>query len=128
MATGGGSGDLHGLTLTGLAAALAAGEVSAVEATEHARRRIEALDGPGGLNAFVAVTAAAALAEAGAADARRAAGEGRGPLDGVPIALKDLFDTAGVRTTAASRLWRDRVPTVDAAVVRRLRAAGAVLL
>ena len=120
--------DLRDLTLTHLAAALAAGEVSSLETTEHALRRIEALDGPGRLNAFITVTADAALAEARASDARRAAGEARGPLDGVPIALKDLFDTAGVRTTAGSRVWADRVPDADATVVRRLRAAGAVLL
>jgi aspartyl-tRNA(Asn)/glutamyl-tRNA(Gln) amidotransferase subunit A len=55
-------------------------------------------------------------------------GKWRGPLHGVPIALKDLFDTAGVRTTAGSALFRDRIPTEDAEVVRRLKAAGAVLL
>jgi len=55
-------------------------------------------------------------------------GQWRGPLHGVPIALKDLFDTAGVRTTAASGVFKDRIPTEDAEVVRRLKAAGAVLL
>jgi len=61
-----------------------------------------------------------------AAEIRR--GEWRGPLHGVPVALKDLIDTAGVRTTAASSLYKDRVPHQDAEVVRRLRQAGAVIL
>jgi len=120
--------EIDDLTLAELAAALAARRVSAVEAAEHALGRIDALDGPGGLNAFLTVTAEAALAAAAASDARRARGEARGPLDGVPIAVKDLFDTAGVRTTAGSRILADRVPTEDATVVRRLAAAGAVLL
>src|SRR6202140_5917570 len=55
-------------------------------------------------------------------------GKWRGPLHGVPIALKDLFDTAGVRMTAGSGVFKDRIPTEDAEVVRRLKAAGAVLL
>src|SRR5207342_1029210 len=62
------------------------------------------------------------------AEAEIHGGHWRGPLHGVPIALKDLFDTAGVRTTAASELFKDRVPTQDAEIVRRLKGAGAVLL
>jgi aspartyl-tRNA(Asn)/glutamyl-tRNA(Gln) amidotransferase subunit A len=69
-----------------------------------------------------------ALAEARVAEAELLRGEWRGPLHGVPIALKDLIDTAGVRTTAGSALYKDRVPKEDAEVVRRLRQAGAVII
>ena len=69
-----------------------------------------------------------ALAEARAAEAEILRGEWRGPLHGVPVALKDLIDTAGVRTTSASALHKDRVPERDAEVVRRLRQAGAVIV
>ena len=72
--------------------------------------------------------AESALAEARRAEAEILRGEWRGPLHGVPVALKDLIDTAGVRTTAASALYKDRVPDQDAEVVRRLRQAGAVIL
>lgn len=74
------------------------------------------------------MTAESALAEARAAEAEIARGKWRGPLHGIPIALKDLIDTAGVRTTAASALYKDRVPTEDADVVRRLKLAGAVIV
>jgi aspartyl-tRNA(Asn)/glutamyl-tRNA(Gln) amidotransferase subunit A len=80
------------------------------------------------LNAFIPVTAEAALAEARAAEIEISRGEWRGPLHGIPIAIKDLIDTAGTRTTAASGLYQNRVPTEDAEVVRRLRLAGAVIL
>ncbi len=69
-----------------------------------------------------------ALAQARAAESEIARGEWRGPLHGVPIALKDLIDTAGIRTTAASALFADRIPAEDAEVVRRLKQAGAVIL
>ena len=72
--------------------------------------------------------AESAVAEARAAEGEISRGQWRGPLHGIPIALKDLIDTDGVRTTAASALHRDRVPTEDAAVVRRLRSAGAVII
>ena len=80
------------------------------------------------LNAFITVMGESALAEARNAAAEIRRGEWRGPLHGVPVALKDLIDTAGVRTTAASSLYKDRVPHQDAEVVRRLRQAGAVIL
>src|SRR5204862_5397263 len=69
-----------------------------------------------------------ALAQARAAEGEIQRGNWKGPLHGVPIALKDLIDTAGVRTTAASGVFKDRIPAQDAEVVRRLKAAGAVLL
>ena len=120
--------ELHDLTLAELCQALTRRRVSAVEATAHALDRIAKLDGRDGLNAYLTVLADAALDQANAADRRRAAGDARGAIDGVPIALKDLFDTAGVRTTGGSRLLADRIPVTDATVVRMLRDAGAVIL
>src|SRR2546430_1950148 len=76
----------------------------------------------------VPVTAESALDAARNAEAQIAGSGWKGPLHGIPIAVKDLLDTAGVRTTGASALFKDRVPAQDAEVVRRLRAAGAVLL
>lgn len=101
-------------------------KVSPVELTQACLARIERLNPR--LNAFITVTAESGLAEAHAAEADIQHGRWRGPLHGIPIALKDLFDTAGVRTTAASGLFKDRVPAEDAEVVRRLKASGAVLL
>jgi aspartyl-tRNA(Asn)/glutamyl-tRNA(Gln) amidotransferase subunit A len=101
-------------------------ELSPVELTKDCLARIEKLNPQ--LNAFITVTADSALTEASAAEAEISGGHWRGPLHGIPIALKDLIDTAGVRTTAGSALFKDRIPTDDAEVVRRLRNAGAVLL
>ena len=80
------------------------------------------------MNAFLTVTAEQALAEARLAERELLRGRRRGPLHGIPIALKDNIWTRGVRTTAGSAILRDFVPTEDATVVRRLRRAGAVLL
>ena len=80
------------------------------------------------LNAFITVTAESALAEARQAEKEIQSGNWRGPLHGIPVGLKDLIDTAGVRTTAASAIFRDRVPVEDADVVKKLKAAGAVLI
>lgn len=80
------------------------------------------------LGAFITLTADSALDEAKRADADLANGHDRGPLHGIPIALKDLYDTAGVRTTGGSRIYGDRVPEKDSAVVETLRSAGAVFL
>jgi aspartyl-tRNA(Asn)/glutamyl-tRNA(Gln) amidotransferase subunit A len=101
-------------------------KVSPLELTQACLRRIEQLNPT--LNAFITVTADSAMAEAQQAQEEIQRGHWRGPLHGVPIALKDLVDTAGVRTTAASGLFKDRVPAQDADIVRRLKAAGAVLL
>lgn len=100
--------------------------ISPVELTKACLARIERLSPV--LNAFITVTAESALASAREAEAEIQRGRWRGPLHGIPIALKDLFDTAGVRTTAASAVYKDRVPTEDAEVVRKLTAAGAVLV
>ena len=94
--------------------------------TQSCLNRIERLNPR--LNAFITVTAESALAQARQAETEIQGGRWRGPLHGVPIALKDLFDTAGVRTTAASELFKDRVPTQDGEIVRRLKEAGAILL
>src|SRR5215471_18566303 len=101
-------------------------KVSPVELTQACLERIERLNSK--LNAFITVTAESALAQAREAEADIQHHHWRGPLHGIPIALKDLFDTAGVRTTAASGLFKDRIPTDDAEIVRRLKASGAVLL
>jgi aspartyl-tRNA(Asn)/glutamyl-tRNA(Gln) amidotransferase subunit A len=100
--------------------------ISPVELTNACLARIERLNPA--LNAFITVTAESALATAREAEAEVQRGRWRGPLHGIPIALKDLFDTAGVRTTAGSGVYKDRVPTEDAEVVLKLKAAGAVLL
>jgi aspartyl-tRNA(Asn)/glutamyl-tRNA(Gln) amidotransferase subunit A len=109
-----------------IAAKLRAGSISPVELASDCLERIEKLNPT--LNSFITVTADSALAQAREAAAEIQRGKWRGPLHGVPLALKDLIDTAGVRTTAASALFKDRIPTEDAEVVRRLKAAGAVLL
>ena len=101
-------------------------EVSPVEVTRECFLRTEELNPR--LNAFITVMAELALAEARDAEEEISQGKWRGPLHGIPIALKDLIDTAGVRTTSASALHQDRVPREDAEVVRKLRAAGAVIV
>ena len=114
------------MSVADLARVIATKEVSPVEVVRAHLDRIAALDG--GLHAFITVTAEAALDAARVAEDELAAGCARGPLHGVPFALKDLFDTAGVRTTGGSKILADRVPTVDSTVARRLRAGGAILL
>ena len=109
-----------------LARKLAGREVASEEVTRLALSRIEATDGK--LGAFLRVTPERALSEARASDRRRARGEARHPLDGVPVALKDIFLTEGVETTAGSRILEGFVPPCDATAVERLRAAGAVVL
>jgi len=101
-------------------------KTSPVELTKACLERIEQLNPV--LNCFISVTADSALEQARTAEAEIQRGKWRGPLHGIPIALKDLFDTAGVKTTAGSAVFKDRVPYEDAEVVRRLKAAGAVLL
>lgn len=101
-------------------------EVSPVDLTRACLERIERLNPK--LNAFITVTGEAALQEARTAEAEIARGEWKGPLHGIPLAVKDLVETAGVKTTAASAVLKDNVPTADAEVIRRLRSAGAILL
>ena len=116
---------MHDKTIAELSAALAAGEFSALELTQALLDRIGAQNPA--LNAFITVTAEQALAQAREADAKRAAGEA-GPLTGIPIAHKDLFCTAGVRTTCGSKMLDNFISPYDATVVEKLAAAGTVML
>jgi aspartyl-tRNA(Asn)/glutamyl-tRNA(Gln) amidotransferase subunit A len=114
------------LTLEDAAALLREGRVSSVDLTEACLARIEAVEPR--LNAFVTVTADLARAQAREATAEIKAGRYRSPLHGIPVAVKDLFATQGIRTTAGSRILADWIPDEDSTVVRKLREAGAVLL
>ena len=117
--------ELHSKTLTEIKAGLERGEFSSVEVTKALLNRIETLDAD--LNAFLTVTVERALAAAAAADKARAEGQG-GPLNGLPIAHKDIFCTRDVRTTCGSRMLENFVSPYDATVVDRLAGAGAVML
>jgi aspartyl-tRNA(Asn)/glutamyl-tRNA(Gln) amidotransferase subunit A len=110
------------VTLARLAGRLRAGDLSPREAVASSLQRIERLEPA--LNAFVSVRGEEALAEAAALERSTE----RGPLHGVPVAVKDVIDVAGARTTAASRILADNVATADATVVARLRRAGAVVV
>ena len=101
-------------------------QISALELTTTCLNRIEQLNPI--LNAFITVMHDSALDQARRADEEIHAGNWRGPLHGIPIGLKDLIDTAGVKTTCGSALFAERVPNEDAEVVRRLKQAGAVLI
>jgi amidase len=118
--------DLHYLELTELARRIHAREISPVEATTAQLARIENLDGQ--LKSYAYVMAEAALVQARAAEPEIMRGEIRGPLHGVPIAVKDLCWTRGVPTAAGMTIYRDFRPTEDATVVRKLCAAGAIIL
>ena len=113
-------------SLTDLALAFRETRLSPVEVAEALLGRIEAEDGD--LNAFITVTRERGLSEARRAEEEILAGRDRGPLHGVPVGLKDLIYTAGVRTTMGSALFEDFVPDEDATVVTKLEAAGAVML
>ena len=117
---------LHELSLADVAALIRSQQVSPVEVTDAALARIEQLNPR--LNALWTVTADLAREQARAAETEIIKGEYRGPLHGVPIALKDLIYTRGIRTTAGSKIMQDFVPDFDATVVEKLRAAGAVLV
>lgn len=118
--------NVTGLTLSEASELVRTRKISPVELTQECLSRIERLDPK--LNAFITVTADAALAQAHEAESEIQHGNWKGPLHGIPIGLKDIVDTAAARTTAASAVFRDRIPAQDAEVVRRLKAAGAVLL
>ena len=118
--------ELYDLTASDACELLTRGEISARELTIALLERIEAVEPK--VRAFLTVTADAALAQADAVDAARAAGETLGPLAGVPIALKDNLCTRGVKTTAGSKILHNFIPPYDATVVARLKAAGAVLI
>ncbi|MET9426908.1 MULTISPECIES: amidase [unclassified Streptomyces] len=115
---------LHELSVAEAGALLRAGELTSVELTRAALDRIARLDPA--LHAFIRVTEETALERAAAADRELRAGLDRGPLHGVPYALKDIFDAEGVPTTSASRLRDGHVADADSTVERRLRDGGAV--
>lgn len=115
------------MTASEIASAVAGGKMSALDATEAALARIKQHDGV--LNSFTDVTADRARARARAVDADIAAGKTVGPLAGVPFAVKNLFDVAGLSTRAGSKINRDLAPSKrDATLIERLEAAGAVLV
>ncbi len=105
---------------------IAAGTLSPVDLVEACLGRIAAVDGA--IHSFIHVAAEQARAAAREAEAEIKAGRRRGPLHGIPYAVKDNYDAAGLPATAGSRIRLDHVPTQDAALVARLRAAGAILL
>ncbi len=118
--------DIVALGVAGLAHALESGKATSTTATETYLKRIE--DQNSDLNAFIKVTTKSALREAEAADQRRADGNVLSALDGIPIALKDNIDVAGIPTTGGVEAYRRATPEHDADVVRRLREAGAIFL
>lgn len=118
--------DLHYLELLEIGRLIQARELSSVEVTKAQFARIEKVDG--GLRSYVRVMTDSALTEAARADAEIAKGQLRGPLQGVPVGVKDLCWTEGVPTAAGMTLYQDFVPTTDGTVVRKLREAGAVIL
>ncbi len=120
------SDGLADLTLADASARLAAGRATSVDLVTACLARVDVYNPK--VNAFITVLREQAIAQAKTLDAERRAGRIRGPLHGIPIALKDNIDTAGIRTTAASAVFDDRVPTEDAEVARRLTAAGAILI
>lgn len=117
---------LAALTLADASARLRAGTVTSTELVAACLARIDVYNPK--LNAFITVTHEHAIAQARQRDAELKAGQARGPLHGIPLGIKDNVDTAGIRTTAASAVFDDRVPTEDAEVMRRLTAAGAIVI
>jgi aspartyl-tRNA(Asn)/glutamyl-tRNA(Gln) amidotransferase subunit A len=120
------SSSLCSLTITEAAARIRRREVSSVELTEACLKQI-ALYNPK-IDAFITVLIEQALAQARQLDAEASTGKLRGPLHGIPLALKDNIDTAGVRTTGGSAVFIDRIPNNDATVAAKLRTAGAVFI
>ena len=118
--------DLAAMSLAEASAKIRAKTVTPSQLTEACLARIQTYNPK--INAFITVMKEQARAQARALDAEQQAGKFRSPLHGIPIALKDNIDTAGVRTTAASAVFDDRVPTEDAEVTKKLKAAGAVLI
>jgi aspartyl-tRNA(Asn)/glutamyl-tRNA(Gln) amidotransferase subunit A len=125
-ARGQSSDNLSELSLAEASARLRAGSVTPTQLVEASLARIQIYNPK--VNAFITVLRDAALKQAKEAEAELRAGRSRGPLHGIPIALKDNIDTAGIRTTAASAVFDDRIPKEDAEVVLRLKAAGAIFI
>ncbi len=114
------------LTIAEASSRIASGELSPLALTEALFRRIDETDAR--LNSYVRLMRDSAMAEAAASEERARAGRRRGPLDGIGVAVKDLYDTAGVVTTGGIDAYRERVPDEDATCVRLLHEAGAVVL
>lgn len=125
-ATSAAQSELAGLSLRKVSELVRKRSVSPVDLTTECLKRIERLNPA--LNAFITVTGDQAMAQARQAEAEIHGEKWRGPLHGIPVAFKDNMDTAGIRTTAASGVFAGRIPTEDAEVVRRLKAAGCVIL
>lgn len=117
---------VHFETISEIGKMLRSGEITAVALTELMLERIEAHNDK--INAYITVTAELAREQAQQADHELEGGHDRGPLHGIPVAVKDLFATAGIRTTCGSKLFENWVPDYDATVVKHLYKAGAVLL
>ena len=117
---------LAGLTLAEASSRIRSRQVTPTQLVQACLERITTYNPK--LNAFITVMREQALSAARELDQEQKAGKWRGPLHGIPIALKDNMDTAGVRTTAASAVFEDRVPTADAEVARRLKQAGAIVM
>ena len=118
--------ELPFLTASQLSKLIETKEVSPVEATEAYLDRIQQVDPK--LNSYITVTGEQALEAARQAEQEIAAGRHRGPLHGVPLAVKDQFNTAGIRTTGGSSILKDNIPDEDATVISNLKKAGAVML
>ena len=118
--------NLYHLTIREAAGLLKSGQLSPVELTQAFLDRIEATDDR--LHSYIVVLKEQALDDARLAEAEIRRGDYKGPLHGIPFALKDLYDTAGVATTAGSKVYIDRVPAEDATTTARLKAAGGILL
>jgi aspartyl-tRNA(Asn)/glutamyl-tRNA(Gln) amidotransferase subunit A len=118
--------DICELNLTDLSRLIAARELSSAEAVNAALTRLEQLEGK--LNAFITVLSEQARTQAKKADEEIAGGNNRGPLHGIPVTIKDMFEMAGVLTTGGSKILKDWVPETDSALVERLRGAGAIII
>jgi len=118
--------ELCRLSVAAVSRALHAREFSSLELTDAYLNRIEQLDPR--INAYITVTAERARTDARRATEELAAGRSRGPLHGVPVALKDLYETAGIRTTGGGKIHSDHVPAADCTAARKLRDAGTILL
>ena len=118
--------ELYFLTIHQAGELIRNGELSPVELTRACLERIDHTDDR--LHSFILLTADDALRDARVAESEVLSGNYRGPMHGIPFALKDLYDTAGVRTTSGSEVDIDRVPTEDATTTARLKAAGGILL
>src|SRR5262245_54845496 len=116
---------LHDYSIAEAGKMLRNGTITSMALTEHALDRIKTIDPV--INSFITLTRESALAEATAADANFAKGIDKGPMQGIPHALKDIYGTAGIRTTCHSKLLVDNIPTEDSVVAAKFKAQGAVM-